>query len=297
MDRRKLLAVALVGSLAALAGCSDQGSISANPADDDSLAEQASHDLTVIDPGQDRALVRDAIESGSTTTVGAEPPVNGERPLRHDGGFYSLSYVQTGTQTGYTGVIEIDYNASAVDGEVVEYGTLPEVDRTTLDGLLSGPPVDSPDTERLEPGYDRGTEFGYTESEASRSALVAGQEYNAVRYEGETYPVGVESRSETLPVYRYETTVVAESAGEYADTLREEYEFELSGLSDAERDVFEDALNGTNYIENNDNDGFDSLVDRFRAQQPVTGDELSGNYIVRYDDESHWVEIRYGSYE
>ena len=293
MDRRTVLAVALVGLLAALAGCSGEGSISMDQVDDEALTERASHNLTIIEPGQDRALVREAIENGSVTTVGDEPPVSRELPLRHDGGFYDISHTAAGSQPGYTGVVEIDYNASTVDGETVDYQDLPAVDQRTLDALLTGPRVDD---SLLEPGYDRATELGYTESEANSSVLVVGQEYDAVRYEGETYPLGVSAGSQTLTVYRYEASTVAETAGEYATTLREDYEFELSGLSDSERDVVDDALNGTKYIDDSDNSGFDSLVDRFRQHQPVVGDDDSGNYLVRYDGERYWVEVNYGSY-
>jgi hypothetical protein len=293
MDRRKLLGIVLVALLAAMAGCSGEGSISMDPVENDSLAEQASHEISVIDPGQDRSLVREAIENGSTTGVGSDPPVSGEFPLRYDGAFYNLSYAEVGTQPGHVGGIRIDYNATSVDGEVVEYESLPAIDRTTLNGLLTLP--EFPDS-RLEPGYDFGIELRYTESDAEASVLVADQEYDAVRYEGETYPIEVEAESGAVNTYRYESTVVAETASEYATALREEYEFELAELSDAERDVLENALNDTNYIEDSDNNGFDSLVDRFRAQRPVVDDGSSGSYVVRYDGQHYWVEVYFGSY-
>ena len=92
------------------------------------------------------------------------------------------------------------------------------------------------------------------------------------------------------------TTLVAESATEYATALRDRYEFELSGLSDAEREVIEGALNDTNYIENDGNDGFASLVDRFRDHESVVQNDHYGYYVVSYEGRLYWAEMDYGSY-
>jgi hypothetical protein len=100
MDRRKLLAFALVALLAATAGCSGEGSISMDPVDNNSLAEQASSDLDTLQPGQDRTLVRDAIRNGTATAVDDRPPVD-QQTFRYDGGFYDISYAAAGTQQGY----------------------------------------------------------------------------------------------------------------------------------------------------------------------------------------------------
>ena len=293
MDRRKLLAFALVALLAATAGCSGEGSISMDPADNSSLAEQASSDLDTLQPGQDRALVRDAIQNGTVTAVDDRPPVDQQQTFSYDGGFYDISYTETGTQQGYAVELRVDYNATTVEGAVVDYADLPAVDQRAVDGLLDRP---EPPEDVLEPGYDFEVVGTYTENQTDPSVLVTDQEYDAVRYEGETYPVGVEATQETLTVYQYNSTVVAESAGEYATSLREQYEFELSNLSENERGILENALNGTNYIDDSDNSGFDSLVDRFRTHQAVEETDHTGKYVVRYKGQVYWVEVDYGSY-
>lgn len=295
MDRRKLLGLLLVGLLAATAGCSSQGSISMDAVDDESLAEQGSINVTTEDPGQERALVRDAIENGTTTVVDRSPPVDRALPFRHDGGFYDLSYTENGTQQGYAVDIRIDYNASSVDGDVVDLEDLPAVDRAAFERLMDVRGSEDSLDELLQPGYDYGIDLAYSENQTNVSALVTEQEYDAIRAD-KVYPIDVRSNPETMTVYEYESTLVAESVTEYATTLRERHEFELSGLSDAERDVLGGALNGTNYIEDGDNDGFDSLVDRFQAHQPVVSDGDSGEYVVRYENRVYWVEVRYGSY-
>lgn len=293
MNRRTVLGFALVALLAVTAGCSADGSLRMQPVDDEGLADEASNELRDDELDRDAAIVRDAIENGSTTVVDDRPPVEEELPFRHQGRFYDVSYTEAGTEPGYDVGIEIDYNASSVEGEVVDYEELPAVDRRALTDLLR--PIDR-DEERLEPGYDFGIGSTYTEDDAESSVLVPTQEYDAIRYEGETYPIRVDSDSETLTVYRYGSTLVAESAGEYGQQLREEHEFELSDLSDAEREVVDNAINDTNYIEDSDNEGFDSLVDRFRAHDPVAETDYDGQYVVRYDGQLYWAEMNYGSY-
>ena len=294
MRHRTVIALALVALIAGLSGCSAEGSLSLTPVDDRALAEAASHPVpTDGPPDEDERVVRRAIENGTATAIGEDPPVDEALPFRHDGRFYALDYTENGTAPGYDVGIRIDFNASSVDGAVVDFDELPAVDRDSLEFVLSQRP---PDRDDLEPGYDFGVGAIYTESDAESSVLAPTQEYDAVRYEGEVYAVDVETERTELTVYRYEAEPVAESHEAYADSLRERHEFELSGLSDAERTVVEDALNDTNYIEDGDNQAFDSLVDRFRAHEPVEETDYGGSYVVSYDGRLYWAEMDYGSY-
>lgn len=294
MNGRTVLAFAPVAFLAATAGCSADGSLSMRPVDAEGLAERASSDLPDDDrPDRDRSVVRRAIENGSATAVGDRPPVDEQLPFRHEERFYRMNYTEVGTEPGYEVGIRVDYNASDAGGAVVEYEDLPAVDRAVLAFPLART---DPDEADLEPGYDVSVGAIYTEAEADSSVLVPTSEYDAVRYEGEVYPIGVDADRETLTVYRYDATRVADSAGEYARQLRDRHEFVLSDLSADERDVVDAALNDTNYIESSDNEAFASLVDRFRSQDPVAETDFYGSYVVRYDGQLYWAEMDYGSY-
>lgn len=293
MVPRKLLALALFALLALTAGCSADGSLSMQPVDERGLAEQASNELSDDPQDRDAALVRAAIENGTATRVDERPPVDEPLPFRHDGRFYDVSYSEVGTERGYAVQVRIDFNASSVEGEVVEYGDLPAVDRRTLADTLER--ADRTE-ERLRPGYDEGVRDTYNESDAESSVFARTQEYDAVRYEGEVYPVDATTESETLTVYRYEAALVAESAEAYGATLRDEYAFELSGLSDAESDLLAEATNDTHYIEDSDNQAFASLVERFRSHETVTETEYDGRFVVRYDGQVYWATMSYGSY-
>lgn len=295
MHRRLLLAGALVALLAGLPGCAHAaGSLSMTPVDEGSLAESASRSPADVDrPAAMSAgdVVRRAIENGTTTEAALHPPVGTGLPFRHDGGFYNLSYAVAGSSPGYRADVEVDYNASAVTGDVVAYEDLPTVDRRTVDTLMRGP------REQQQEGYDFGVGVTYGEAEAESSVFLTERSYDAVRYEGDVYPIRVsETESVTLTNYRYEAELVAESPDAYADHVVDRYEFELSGLSDAERDVVDQSLNGTYYPESTGDDGFDALVVRFRGQQSVSGDEYSGSWVVRYEGQRYWVEMDYGAF-
>lgn len=293
MRRRTALATLLVALLAGLAGCSAAGSLSMTPVDDRGLAEAASNPVPDDAPDRDRDVVRRAVENGTATAVGDRPPVDEPLPFRHDGAFYDLDYAENGTEPGYDVEIRVDYNASAVDGTVVDYADLPAADRAALSFLDR---ERRPGESNLQDGYDFGIGTTYSEADAESSVLAPTQEYDAVRYDGETYPVDVDADRTDLTVYRYEATRVAESHEAYAADLRAAHEFELSGLSAAERSIVAESLDDTYYEEDSNDEAFASLVDRFRAQEPVTESESRGSYVVRYDGQLYWVELDYAGY-
>lgn len=294
MRRRHLLALALVVFLPALAGCSPAGSLSMEPVDDGQLADRASVNAPdgEIDPERDRdaAVIRETIRNGSATITAELPPVSVERAFRSDDRFYDLSFAEAGTEPGYEVSIQIDYNTSDVDGDVVDYEDLPAADRRELDLVLNRP------REPHREGYDFSVGVTYTGADAASSVLVPDQEYEAVRYEDEVYRLGVRSERTALTVYRYESTLLAESPEGYATQLRERYEFELSGLSDGERSIVDEAANGSYYAEDSDDEAFDALVDRFRSHAAVESDESHGSWVVTYEGQVYWAELDYGGY-
>lgn len=293
MNTRLALGFALVALLAVTAGCSAAGSLSMESVDDTRLAEEASVELPEDPDESDGGVVNRAIENGTATVVDRRPPVSEELPFRHGERFYAVNYTEAGTEPGYDVSVRVDYNASSVDGDVVDYEDLPAVDRRLLADAMAR--SDMPE-ERLEAGYDFGVGRTYTGGEAEPSAFVDGPRIDAVRYEGEVYPVDVSAESMTLTAYRYEATLVAETPEAYGSQLREEYAFTLTGLSDTEREVVDGALNDTNYIEDSDNEGFASLVERFRDRRAVEETDYSGSYVVRYEGQLYWAEMDYGSY-
>lgn len=296
--RRHVLAVALLAVLALLAGCSAAGSLELHPVDDASLAERASRDVPddgIAGPDSERspgAVVRSAVENGSTTVTGLSPPVTRGLPFAYRGAYYALSHAAVSEQSATVVGVAVDYNASNATGTAVPYSDLPEPDREALGALL--PPRDG----HREPGTDVGVGATYTEAELNQSVLAPAQEYDAVLYEGERYPVTVEDpREATVTTYRYTATRVAPNASAYAAHLREAYAFTLEGLPDAQQSVVEAATKGTYYADSTDDDAFVAVVDRFRAHDAVAADGESGTWVVRYRGTLYVAELRYGAFD
>jgi len=293
MRPRLVLALVAVTATLALAGCAHPaGSISMNPVDDAGLADEASRDVPDAESSRqraDRRLVVGAIENGSATANDTSPPVEGGLPFAYEGRYYNVTHTVTGEGTGYQVGIEIDYNATDFEGAAVDYGELPQPDRDAVGPLLAGP------REGRQPGYDIGIGATYTADEYEASTLASG-EYDAIRYEGETYPIRVHgAREVTISTYRYEASVVAGSASEYAADLRDRYAFTLSGLSDAERSIVEEAAGGSYYPESTDDTAFENVVDRFREHDPVHRPSGSGSgaWLVRHDGQLYWAQLDY----
>lgn len=295
MERRRALAIGGLLVLVLLAGCEAAGSLDMQrPADDAELAAQASRSatLTAEGPIHDRSLVQRAIENGSASAQGRSPPVEHGLPFEHRGRYYNVSWTVVDSEPGTAVDVAIDYNGSAPDGATVAYEELPARDREALDRLLP------PRTDRLTEGNDFGVHVTYNRTERNRSVLLAG-EYDAVDYEGETYPVDVRrTREVTVETYRYTASVVANSSEEYASQLREEYLFTLSGLSDEERAVVEEAIDdGSYYAEDTDDEAFRSVLETFRRHEAVQENEYEGTWLVRYDGEVYVAELSYGEFD
>lgn len=284
---RRLVALLGFALLALLAGCSAPGSISLTAVDDAGLADEASRSLPSYEAAEERALVLDAIENGSAEANGTRPPVDPEGyPFAVDGAYYDLSAEPVDSRTDARVSLEIDYNGT-VDGRAVAYEDLSAADRDLVDAVLP------PRSDRRVEGYDVGAGERYTASEADSSVLLAG-EYDAIRYEGERYPIAVERRDVTVTTYRYTAEEVAASDEAYAAQLRDRYRFTLSGLSDAERTVIKGATDeGSYYAETDDDEAFRSVLDRFRAHDAVRQEEYRGEWVVRFRGTVYWAELDY----
>lgn len=101
-----------------------------------------------------------------------------------------------------------------------------------------------------------------------------------VVHDGNRYRVAVDSRTAPEAEYRYEVTEVASGVESFADQVREEYLFTLTGLSDAEREVVEEAIDG-GYFQ--DDDAFRSVTDRIRQHEAIDLDDFFGTWLLAYE--------------
>ena len=81
---------------------------------------------------------------------------------------------------------------------------------------------------------------------------------------------------------------------EFAEQVRSEYRFTLSGLSEAERDIVAEAIED-GYYEGSANDAFRSVAERFRAHEAVRPETGGGYWLARYEGTDYWSDLRYPS--
>ena len=294
MERKALAALGLL-VLVALAGCSATGSLSMKTADDAEIAEAASRPAVVDSPApDDQEVVREAIEDGSGTAMATDPPVQRGLPLAYEDSYYDIDWNVTGSERGTAFAVGVDLNGTAPAGETVSFEKLSERDRQLLGDLLT----DMSEREsRLRPGPEVAIPREYTTAVANESVLLSG-EYSAVRHNGTVYPFVLEERREvTLSRYRYTVSRVADNTTAYAQQLRDEHLFRLSGLSEAERSVVNEAIDGIYYAEDTDDESFRSIMDQFSAESAIEADSYDGTWLVRYDGKVYTAELSYGGFD
>ncbi|GAA0523933.1 hypothetical protein SAMN04488066_106130 [Halorubrum aquaticum] len=294
MERKALAALCLL-ALVALAGCSATGSLSMETADNAEIAEAASRPAVVDSPApDDRRVVRKAVEDGSGTATATDPPVQQGLPLAYEGSYYEIDWNVTGTEPGTAFAVGVDLNGTAPANETVGFEELSERDRRLLGDLLTAM---SERESRLRPGPEVAIPEEYTIAETNESVLLSG-EYSAVRHNGTVYPFVLEERREvTLTRYRYTVSRAADNTTAYAQQLRGEHLFRLSGLSETERSVVNDAIDGVYYAEDTDDEAFRSIMDQFSAESAIEADGSDGTWLVRYDGQVYVAELSYGGFD
>lgn len=297
MDARHVIGLVVLAAAVAMAGCSAAGSATVDAVNDTELAADTSRSVENerrLDIGGDHRpwrIAAQAIENGSTTVTADREPVDTAEPWAYEGAYFRLNGSVVGTQSAYRVDIRIDYNGSAPDGAAVQYDRLPTPDRNALDALL--PQRHPPEG----PGVDFGAAVTYTPGELNDSALVGGG-YDVVVFDGERYPIEVdEPEPVELERYRYRATRIADDAATYARSLRARYAFDLRGLEDPARSVFEDAVtDGSYYAESTDDSGFEALVDRITRETAITRSDGHGTWLARYEGERYLIELEFEAF-
>ena len=293
MEHRRSFVVGILVALVLLAGCSAAGSLGMSSTTDNRVAEQARRPLPERsdETGNTGGIVRAAIENGSATAHSREPLVEAGLPFRYEGRYYNLTSSVVDRQPGTFHSLGIDYNGTAQENATVDYENLSARDRMIIDRALPSEPITT------RPGSDFYIDATYTAAEHNQSVLLA-DDTEAVRYEGDTSPVVItETESVTVPTRRYTATLVANNTEAYVQQLQSEYVFSLSGLSDAERSVVNEAINGTYYAENDDDEPFQSVLERFHRHEAVQQNEYRGTWLVRYEGEVYLAELSYDGFD
>ncbi|WP_146417946.1 hypothetical protein [Haloarcula hispanica] len=285
MRRRQFLASGTALLSVAVAGC---GHPSVVLDMDDGTATDIADEVS-ISPDSESAeytVVSAAIENGSATRRGRNELFDQIDTVRIDDAFYEVSETALESSDVTVYEVRIDFdpaNSTAEIGEIA-YEELPTADRQRLDPIISD---DNPPT---GDGYDVGVGYGTAEEVGDGSVFVPERQYDIIVHDGDRYRVTVSTRTTTETEYRYEATEVASGVASFADQIRDQYLFTLSGLSDAEREVVEEAIDG-GYFE--DNEAFQSVTDRIREHEGIEVTDSYGTWLLAYEQGEYLTYVEW----
>ncbi|WP_224338062.1 hypothetical protein [Haloprofundus halobius] len=275
MRRRQFLASGAALLSVSVAGCVHPAVVlDMDDATADDITDEVS--MTPESDSEEYTLVTSARENGSATRTGRYELFDRTGTVRVEDTFYDVS--ETRLESSETEVFEvlIDFDPDDSTSEVgeIEYDDLPETDRQRLDIVFSEDPPTGED------GYDVGVDYGTAEEVGDESVFVPERQYDIIVDGEERYRVAVNSRTAPEAEYRYEVTEVAPDVETFANQVRTQYLFTLTDLSDAERAVVEEAIDGGYY---EDDDSFRSVIDRIRAHEGVEMEDFYGTWLLEYE--------------
>jgi len=285
MRRRQFLASGTALLSVAVAGCGHPSVVL--DMDDATAADIA--DEVSMSPGPESAeytVSSEAIENGFATRRGRYELFDQTDTVRIDDAFYEVSETALESSDVTVYEVRIDFdpaNSTAEIGEIA-YEELPTADRQRLDSIISD---DNPPT---GDGYDVGVGYGTAEEVGDGSVFVPERQYDIIVHDGDRYRVTVSTRTTTETEYRYEATEVASDVDSFADQIRDQYLFTLSGLSEAEREVVEEAIDG-GYFE--DNEAFESVTDRIREHEGIEVTDSYGTWLLEYEQVEYLTYVEW----
>lgn len=279
MHRRQFLAAGSALLAAGLAGCAHPPVVLDFEAAtaDDIAGEVSLHP----EPGSEEyRVVTSARENGSATRRGRYDLFDRTDTVRVGDAFYEVTETRRGSSEVTVYEVGLDLNpenATPTLGEIA-YEGLPATDRQRLAQIVQ---EGSPPT---QDGVDVGVGYGTAEEVGNDSVLVPDQQYDVLVYGDERYRVAVDSRTAEQVEYRYEVTEVAPDVQTFADRVRARYRFELAGLSEAERAVVAEAIDGAYFEET---DAFRSVVDRLRDHEAIRVADFYGTWLLEYEGDEY----------
>ncbi|NLV15132.1 hypothetical protein [Haloarcula argentinensis] len=285
MRRRQFLASGTALLSVAVAGCGHPSVVL--DMDDATAADIADEVSMSPDPeSTEYTVASEAIENGSTTRRGRHELFDQIDTVRIDDAFYDVSEtaLESSDVTVYEVRIDFDPDDSTAEIGEIAYEELPAVDRQRLDPII---PDDNPPS---GDGYDVGVGYGTAEEVGNGSVFVPEQQYDIIVHDGDRYRVTVSTRTTTETEYRYEATEVASGVDSFADQIRDQYLFTLSGLSEAEREVVAEAIDG-GYFQNDE--AFRSVTDRIREHEGIEVTDSYGTWLLEYEQVEYLTYVEW----
>ncbi|ERH08171.1 MAG: hypothetical protein J07HN4v3_00537 [Halonotius sp. J07HN4] len=296
ITRRKLLGGCAVGLTAGLAGCGGDAAMFVTAVDTPrTIGQQATESPTKDRPDSETAaLVAEAINNGTNRTHRSTAPYQPDRPVVYNETVYELGWSEADRDTSRT-EYKITMTTYDDDRETgVSFEELPAVDRERLERYpeLTQNYAENPEAEFPKQLVYR---IYYPPAERGQSAIVPDPQYDTLSVAGQPAEIAVEPTTVSLDVYQYTATERAPSVEAFGREIRRNHRFELSGLSEAERKLFDRVRSdGSFYMGAFDDvpDGaFEGLADQFVSHPAIIVEDSTGEWLTRYEGTDYWVEF------
>lgn len=308
-SRRGFLAL-WAGVAASLAGCSQEeaGSLSMTRMDsDEGLGEQLTYGVDPDTSPTQARILREAIDGGTTApgdlepdayrrdesgeaTFGDEPlvadrpPWMPRRPIVREGRVYEVTWEAVAEESRTIYEVRATPAEEGAGDPEIEFVDLPALDREKLHHL---PP-------RVETSEDFSVANRYTAAaaELEESVFVPDQQYEVIEVRGRAVAIETTPAEATVTTFRYEAETLADSVEAYGSQVRDTHDFVLDGLDEDEREVVEEAVGGNYVAEDDSDEAFEGVVERFNREEPVVdGDGRGGKWLAEYEGTSYWAEL------
>ena len=306
LSRRKLLAGCAAGVTAGLAGCADpDAAMFVEPVPSATAIATEATTTPNSRNAEETRLVAETIAGGTNRTSPdghGNPPYQPDRPVRYNGSVYDIEWHETDQQRDRTEyIISLTiYGDDADRTPEIAFDELPAVDQETLYFLprLINHIQEANESEGVDASFPESSErqAWYPPADREASVLVPEPDYETIGVDGHPVTVSVEPTTVSLDVFAYTATERAASLEAFGRDIRANHRFELTGLSDAERDFFEMVIDDGSFYKgafDDVEDGvFAGVADRFVGQPALFMPyESEGEWLTRYDDTDYWVRI------
>ena len=283
MRRRQFLAGGTALLSVAVAGCGHPNVVlDLDEASDQDIADERS---ARVEPGSEEyRIVTLARDNGAATRSGRRELFDRTNAVLVGDTFYEVSENRLESSEATVYSVDVAFTLDDTDAKVgeVAYDDLPSFDREKLDVI-----PEATSSDRQSNVY---VEYGTAEDVGNRSVFVPDPQYDIVTHEGDRYRVAVESRTVSEGEYRYEVTEIAPDVETFAGQVRQQYLFALTGLSSAEREVVDEAIDGAYY---EDDDAFRSVVEKIREHDGLYVESQDGMWLLSYEDVEYLTYVEW----
>lgn len=241
-----------------------------------------------------RSLVATAVETGAAEVelYADSPPVDDGVYVERDGAYYETSVKQVDSTEVPAVVTNVEWEkgqAAPDDATAVGFDDLPAVDRAALRYAVYGEPLNRENEGHPKEGFSR-REMPVPYPGGTDGSTLVGDAETWVRWNDRTYHVwtGGET-SQTRNRFRIEVADRGDATA-FREHVADEYLVDLSGLSDAEREILRTATGGTHEECGQASDALEALLNRLPDDRRLPEPANDGWY-VSYEDSRYLLNV------